>query len=73
MAVYIENRVNALINDAMDGRTNKWLKDKLSEKGIVLTDVQISQRFAGATEWRGNEALACFEILKINVLEGVDK
>ncbi len=59
------NRVNDLINTGMDGRPNRWLKDKLAEIGITLSDASISQRLSGQVEWTGNETLACFEILNI--------
>lgn len=72
MAAQVVNRVNEKIVTAMDGRANRWLQDKLEQKGITLNPVQISQRLSGITQWTGNEALACFEILNINVLESAD-
>jgi hypothetical protein len=69
MAVLLITPVNDRINTGMDGRTNKWLKEKLSEKGIVLSDSQISQRRNGLIEWSGNEAIACFEILNMEIKE----
>lgn len=55
------------IQIAMDGRSNKWLKEKLWAKGIELNDPQISQRLNGITNWTGEEAIACFEILNIEI------
>ncbi len=59
--------VHERIKEALDGRTNKWLKDKLSEKGFKLNDSQISQRLAGNTVFTGDETIACFEILNIEI------
>lgn len=57
------------IKEAMDGRTNKWLKEKLIERGIELSDSQISLRLSGGIEFTGNEAIACFDILNIDIKE----
>lgn len=67
MAEILENRVNDRIVAGMDGRSNKWLKEKLLEKGIELSDPSLSQRLSGTVEWKGNEALACFEILNLEI------
>lgn len=67
MAEIITTPVHERIKEALDGRTNKWLKDKLAEKGHVLTDSQISQRLAGNTDFTGDEAIACFDILNIEI------
>jgi len=55
------------INIAMDGRPNRWLKEKLLAKGIELNDSQISQRRSGLINWTGEEAIACFEILNMEI------
>lgn len=65
MPTEVENKANELILAAMDGRSNKWAKEKLKEKGIDLNDAQISQRLNGVTNWTGNEVVALFEIFNI--------
>lgn len=67
MAETIIMSLNDRIKTGMDGRSNKWLKDKLSERGITLSDASLSQRLSGMVEWTGNEAIACFEILNIEL------
>lgn len=62
-------KVYERIKEAMDGRTNKWLIDKLAGKGIRLDSSQVSQRLSGDINFSGDEAIACFEILNIPVLE----
>lgn len=57
------------IRDAMDGRKNKWLQEKLAEKGIELTPAQLSQRLNGNANFTGDEAIACFDILGMNIRE----
>lgn len=69
MAEVLAKNLNDRIVTGMDGRSNKWLKEKLLEKGISLNDVQVSQRLSGITQWTGVEAIACFEILKIPIIE----
>lgn len=59
--------VHERIITGMDGRQNKWLKEKLLAKGITLSDSQLSQRLNGITDWTGEEAIACFEILNIEI------
>lgn len=61
--------VHLRIKTAMDGRPNRWLKDRLEERGIVLTDAQVSQRLSGNTDFTGDETIACFDILNIDVRE----
>jgi hypothetical protein len=67
MAETISISLHERIKNALDGRSNRWLKEKLSDKGIILSDSQISQRINGITDWTGEEAIACFEILKIEL------
>ncbi len=59
--------VHDRIISGLDGRSNRWLKDKLLGKGIELSDSQLSQRLKGLTNWTGEEAIAIFEILEIEL------
>lgn len=55
------------IKIGLDGRSNKWLKEKLLERGITLSDASLSQRLSGQVEWTGKEAIACFDILNMEI------
>jgi len=61
--------VNDRIKIGLDGRSNKWLKGKLADRGIILSDSSLSQRLSGEIGWTGEEAIACFELLNIEILE----
>lgn len=61
--------VHIRIREAMDGRKNIWLQEKLAERGIELTPPQLSQRLNGNVNFTGDEAIVVFDILGINIRE----
>lgn len=61
--------INIRIRDALDGRKYKWLLEKLAERGFDLSAPQLSQRLNGNANFTGDEAIACFDILGLNIKE----
>lgn len=62
MATKVKKSIEQQIDDAKDGRTQRWIIQKMKEAGFEMNDVQFSNKKKGVT-FTPEELQALSEIL----------